>query len=140
MGQVWVGGAVRDFIKDCNKKLNPPACTVTVIATRTKALRVAEIMVERTPIDNRSIHQRLHVGFCFWNASTASTTEVKLLAGLVSFNSGWLKVELLPVLLHDIFQMVVEGILAKRVLDPVTTRGFEVFHDLRNDQAYSFRL
>ena len=45
MGQVWVGGAARDFIKDRNKMLSPPACTTSVTATRTQAMRISQTMV-----------------------------------------------------------------------------------------------
>jgi hypothetical protein len=46
-----------------------------------------------------------------------------------------LVIELLPIVLHDVLQPVVEGIRAKHFLELVACMGLYVLHDLRNDQA-----
>ena len=49
-------------------------------------------------------------------------------------------VERLPVLLDDVLQPVVVGILANQLPHLVACSGIEVIHDFRNDQPYSSRL
>ena len=54
---------------------------------------------------------------------------------------GWSgKVELLPILLHDVLQMVVEGILAKQFPALVARPGRDVLQFLRNDHPDAFLL
>ena len=47
------------------------------------------------------------------------------------FGRNW-QVELLPILLHDVLQVVVEGIRAKELPEVVGSPGLKI-HDLGND-------
>jgi len=53
---------------------------------------------------------------------------------------GAATLKLLPVLIQDVLQSLVVGILANQLTEPVACSGLDVIHDLGNDKAYSLCL